>query len=287
MNRLARALLLVTLLVLLAALSRPPSRRAAQSFEPLYLPRASVLHGFGKPILPAIVDYYWLESLQTLGGAMTAPEFRSLADYGNLISDLDPNFTYPNRFLGGAIPFDLGREQWVNTAESTALMTRALPHAPNDYYLRVLLAYNLSYFDKRYEQAAQLLEEASRIPNSPLYIRALATRLYAHAGHFESALSFAENLAETSSDPEQRELFKRRIAEIQLERELRRVEEAVARFRARTGASPRTVEALVGQGDLAPPPSDPLGGMIFLDARGVAHSTSEQKRLAPFEPDPT
>ena len=286
MSRIARALSFLELLLLLGSLLRPPTRRT-ESFEPLYLPRASILHAFGKPILPAIVDYYWLESLQTLGGAATAAEFRSLADYGNLISDLDSRFTYPNRFLGGAIPFDLGREQWVNTAESTALMTRALSHASSDYYLRVLLAYNLSYFDKKYQEAAQLLEEASRIPNCPLYVRALATRLYAHAGHFENALAFAQSLAATSTDPEQRELFKRRISEIQLERELRRVEEAAARFRSRTGRSPGRVETLVEQGDLAPAPSDPLGGTISLDERGVAHSTSEQKRLAPFAPDHT
>jgi len=115
MKRFGLPFLAFGLIAILVGLSQPPPHRGATSFEPLFLPRPSVLRAFGKPILPAIVDYYWLESLQTLGGAKTASEFRSLADYGNLISDLDPQFTYPNRFLGGAIPTDTGREHWVKS----------------------------------------------------------------------------------------------------------------------------------------------------------------------------
>jgi hypothetical protein len=287
MKRFGLTVLALGLVATLVLLSRPPPRRGASSLEPLFLPRASVLRAFGRPILPAIVDYYWLQSLQTLGGARTASEFRSLADYGNLISDLDSQFTYPNRFLGGAIPVDLGREQWVNTTESTELMQRALAFAPDDYQLRILLGFNLSYFHHRYEDAARLLEATSRIPGSPSFIRPLATRLYAHAGRFESAMMFAQSLAESAEDPAQRELFTRRMAEIQLERELQRVEAAAAAYRERTGTAPRDVSALVAQGFLSPPPIDPLGGTIFLDEKGVAHSTSEEHRLAPFVPNGT
>src|SRR4051812_29310313 len=138
----------------LAALSRPPvlTREDAGPHVPPLLPRKELLHLLGASVQPAIADYFWLQTIQQTGRARNPDEYRDIYDYADLTTDLDPDFAYVYVFAGPAVTFNLGRETWVNTDESTRIMEKGFARFKNIVLLRVLLAYNYSYFHGQYQR---------------------------------------------------------------------------------------------------------------------------------------
>lgn len=230
-------------------------------------------------MLHLVTDYYWIQTIQAVGVAATPEQYRDIYDYADLVTDLDPSFRQVYPFTGAVIAVPLGGGRWANTRESTLILEKGLKHDPNNIYLRILLSYNLTLFQRDYQRAAKLLEETARLPGAPRHVAGLATRLYAQAGDFDAGLALAASLAESAEEPEMRELFERRVLEVQLERVLERVDKAVEAWRQREGRPPPDVRALVVAGLLPSLPEDPLGGSIVLDETGRARSTAQEKRL--------
>jgi hypothetical protein len=275
--------LIVSVALVVATLARP-ERPVRGKHAPPLLPRAWLLKIAGRAFIPLISDYYWLQTIQATGKAWTADEYRDVADYAQLVTDLDPDFAYVYQFGGVVVPYNTGREHWVNTAQSSALFEKGIARFPGWVFLRTLLAYNYSVFDHDYTRAARLLEETSKLPGAPEYLPYLATRLYAQAGSFDAAGAFASQLAASSADPETRAAFEHRVLEIRLERILQSVDRAVDAFRTQRGTAPRDIQELVSAGLLAGPPEDPLGGSIYLGADGRAYATSQDHRLEAYDP---
>jgi len=269
-------------LVLLANPPRKPPRGPHQ--EPL-LPRKEVLQVVGKPQMPLIVDYLWIQLIQATGRARNAAEYRDIYPYADLVTDLDPQFDIVYRFAGSSLPTNLGRETWVNTDESTHIIRKGLPLFPNDLRLNILLAYNLSTFHKQYRESAQVLERASKIPGAPDYLAALATRLYAQSGEVDSGLALAQSLVESAQDEETRATFEQRIRDLKMEAELRRVDKAIASFRRSYGVAPPDIPTLLWLGFLEQPPYDPEGGGFFIGHDERAYSETQRRRLEIFTPN--
>lgn len=269
-------------LVLFAAPPRKPPRGPHQ--EPL-LPRQEVLRLAGRGYIEVIADYFWIQLVQATGVARKAEEYRDIYPYAELITDLDPRFGITYSFAAGALPTNLGRENWVNTQESTRLLRKGLKLFPNDLKMNLLLAYNLSAFHKQYREAAEVLERASSLPDAPAYLPALATRLYAQAGNVNAGLALARSLAESAEDEETRETFKQRVRDLEMEGELRRVDAAIADFRQAFGVAPPDVDTLLWLGVLKEPPRDPQGGGFFIGYDERAYSETQQRRLEIFTPD--
>jgi hypothetical protein len=278
-----RLALLAPGLVALALLSAPPAAPVRHEEAPV-LPRPEALRWLFASHRHLLTDLYWLRTTYQAGMARTEQEYRDVASYVGLVTDLDPKFRYPYVFGTVIVPFNRGREQWMNTAESTHIAEKGLREFPDDVDLGMLLAYNLSYFHHDYRRAADLLAKTARLPGAPGYLPALATRLYAMTDSFDAALALADLFGGETSDPDTREFFERRKKEILLERTLRDIDEASARYREALGHSPTTLVELQASGYLASFPIDPLGGTIFIDAKGRAHSSSTSARLRTFLP---
>lgn len=272
----------LTALVLLAAPPRKPPRGPHQ--EPL-IPRQELLRLVGRGYLELLADYFWLQAIQATGRAFEAEEYRDIYPYADLTTDLDPKFGLVYVFAGGALPTNTGREVWVNTEESTRLLRKGLKVFPNDLKMHMLLAYNLSAFHKQYQEAAQLVERAAKLPGAPSYLPALATRLYAQSGSVDAGLALARSLADSADDEETREIFKQRVRDLEMEAELRRVDGAIGRFRQEFGVSPPDVHTLLWLGFLDRPPQDPKGGGFFIGYDERAYSETQQRRLEIFTPD--
>ncbi len=272
------------LVVVLLTLTPPELTSAGAPHVAPLLPRASLLRIGGRAFLPLIADYYWLAAIQATGKAKTEAEYRDIASYAQLITDLDPDFAYVYQFASVVVPFNHGRETWTNTRESTALLEKGVAHFPGWVLLRTLLAYNYSVFQKEYVRAARLLEETARLPGAPAYLPWLATRLYAQGGSFEAASAFVDQFAATAEDPGTRAAFEHRKKEIELERILQTTDQAVTAFRERTGRLPKDLNELVTSGGLAALPSDPLDGDIYLGVDGRTYSTSQEHRLEVYSP---
>jgi len=279
-----RSFLLLLCIAVVAALSRPPGKSVKVAHRPPLLPREEFLHILGASHQQLIADYFWIQAIQGIGTAQTVEEYRDIFDYADLITNLDRNFISAYRYCAPTIPVNLGREVWVNTAESTQLLEKGVAVAPRDIFLRILLAYNHSYYHKHYQRAAELLEETAKLPGSPRYLPVLATRLYAQSGHVEAGLALAHSLFETSDDPQTQQTFERRIKELELERTLESIDAAASTYLKREGRLPSRLEELVAKGDLPAMPSDPLGGHLTIGSDGQSKSSALARRLIVYEP---
>jgi hypothetical protein len=270
--------LLVAGLTGVALTARPPPPPAPKDQAPL-LPRKEFLHALGAAVQPMVADLYWLEAIQQMGYAHDAQSYGATYYYVDLATDLAPLFYEPYPFGAVSVTYNLGHEHWVNTDESTHLLHKGLQHHPKDSRLRFMLAYNLMYYEHRFREAGDIVKELSRRPHAPKYLAALATRLYAQSGAFDSALTFAQALRDSARDEASRKFFEKRIREIHLEKVLQEVDAASAAFRKRTGRLAHDVDELIQSGLLRERPQDPLGGEIRLDSAGRGESTSVKHRL--------
>jgi len=277
-SRLLRIAVLLVCGALVAAFAEAPSRKRTESGRPL-LPRVEFLKVLGAPQRPLVTDYYWLQMLQTIGGAGTEQEYRDIYEYANLVTDLDPLLYPAYTFAGLTISFNRGRETWVNTDESTAVFEKGLRTFPQDPPLKLYLAYNLTYFKHDYRRAGLLLREVAATPRAPSYVGALATRLLAQSGEFDAGLALAQTLEQSAPDEETRAAFALRVKQIELERVLQEIDRGIAAYRARTGKLPLTVAELLISGDLTQYPVDPLGGKFYIQRDGRARSDAEGSRL--------
>jgi hypothetical protein len=277
-SRLLRVGVLLLCLAIVAAFAEPPTRKRALSGRPL-LPRVEFLQVLFAPQRALLTNYYWLETIQSIGAALTEQEYRDVYDYATLVTDLDPLLYYAYTFAGLTISFNRGRETWVNTEESTAILEKGLKVFSRDAPLKLYLAYNLAYFSHDYRRAGLLLQDVAATPGAPSYVGPLATRLLAQSGDFDAGLALAQVLEQSAPDAETRAVFAKRVKQIQLERELQTVDKAITAYRARVGHLPVTVPELLVSGDLTRPPVDPMGGNVIIGPDGRAHSDVEQDRL--------
>lgn len=276
---LRQLMLLAASIAALVWAAKPPSNLGRRGMDEPLLPRPEFLKTVGASQLPLVVDYYWIQMAQQMGGALTEREYRDIYFYAKLVTELDPKMWIAYYYGAAATPYNRGRENWVNTKESSELIETGLKVFPESYRLRFLRAYNLMFFDKNYAEAAKEVDSLAKHPEAPAYLPQLATRLYAAAGRFEDGMALAVAMRDAAETDEERAFFDRRIKELQLEPILQAVDQACDNFTAKEGRRPKDMDELVAKGYLPMKPVDPLGGeiVIFNDKR--ARSTQEQYRL--------
>lgn len=269
---------LVPGVLIVALLSAPPRPVSRQGGGPL-LPRPGLLKTLFKSQQGLVTDYFWIMMLNRIGAANRPDEYRHIYDYADLVTDLDPSFWQPYFYSGITMPVHRGKGEYTNVTESSAILRKGFQHLPDNERLSFQLAYNLMFFEKKYKEAADIIKWMSQRPDAPPWYSALATRLYAQSGDFDSGLSLSMALRDSATDAETREFYARRVQEILQERLLRSIDTAIANYRAREGHLPDTLPALVAAGDLPQVPEDPLGGKLFVGKDGRAYSDAVRLRM--------
>lgn len=274
-----RVMLALVALITCAILAEPPKRPAKRSASGFVALNPTLLRVVWAGFRPFAADFYWVRTAEQMGAANTAEQYRDVGIWANLATDLDPRFRLVYEFGAVAMPFNLGRNTWVNGDESTALLRKGLKVFPDDYNLQFFLAHNLIFYDHDYVQAGEVLRRLSERPNAPAFLAQLATRVMAQGGEIDSAIDFARSGAANAKDDETRQTFEERIKQLETERELQRVDKEIAAFKAREGRLPTTINEMLIKDPLFQMPMDPSGGEISIDRKGRARSTSETRRL--------
>jgi len=276
-------------LVLLAAvgsialLATAPPKPATRDGTPV-LPRPELLRAVFSSVLPLAADYWWIQTIQAVGRAFTGAEYREAYYYGDLATDLDPDFETVYDFVAVGVPHHETRERWVNVDESNAILAKGSRRFPGNWRYKFLAGYNTGFLQRRYQEAGELFAEAGKL-GAPASASSLATRFLVKGSELEGASRLAETLEETAPDAETRAFWQKRRKQIELEGILRSLDEAVARYRQQAGRQPENVHSLVAAGLISAVPEDPLGGTIQLNPDGEPYSTSEATRLELYETD--
>lgn len=248
---------------------------------------ATVVRPFSFGLRSVVADLMFIEAIQVYGSrprhAVSAAEGGSSDRTLNRLlvyaTDLDPSFAGAYRFAGNAMPRQTSDQKVTNVRQAEALLRRGVRERPDDWHLPFTLGFLQSYFLGEFKEAGENVGLSARLPGAPPYVGFLATRLLSEAGDLALAEQMAVAMEEQATEDKVREEWQERLRDLAMERHLRAIEAAAARFRARTGAAPSSLAALVRSGDLPAVPSEPHGGEYELAADGTPRSNKKARLM--------
>jgi hypothetical protein len=243
----------------------------------------------GEYLKPALLGYHhlgadilWVRLLQVLGKKRnTADEYEWIYHVLDVITTLDPQYDYPY-YVGGVVLTNLANRVDL----SNKLLEKGFKENPTVWNLPFLLGYNHYFILGNSAQAANYIAEAARLPGGPSYLSGLATRMYAESNNPDTALQFLESLLRQTQNAEMRVVLENRTKEVVIERDIRLLELAVARYQTMWGRIPSKLYDLIISGILPQIPQEPFGGSYELDAlNGAISSSTHPDRLKVFRLD--
>jgi|JI102314A1RNA_FD_contig_81_1376122_length_2204_multi_4_in_0_out_0_2 hypothetical protein len=233
-----------------------------------------------KSQLPVLVTTYWLRVVNAIGEGESEAHNRALADYGHLLTTLDPQFYHVYFYLGLCIPFRRGVGVYSNQREAADLLRRGVDRFPNDIKLRTIYGYTLFEMLSDFRGAAAQFEFLANMPDAPPYAARLRARLLTQSGE-ASGLGILEELAAACPPDDfswDCERVRKELRELRVELALQQVEKANTIFKGRTGRDATSLAELVESGDYVGPAADPEGQPIEL-RDGKATSASLSRRF--------
>ncbi|MBL8955306.1 MAG: hypothetical protein JNK82_31320 [Myxococcaceae bacterium] len=247
--------------------------------------RPEVARTWLKAALPLVIDLYWLRTINAVGDNDSREKQRALYDYARLITDLDPRFREVYWFVAVSLPWRLRDRSWVHIDLSNDLLRRGLAQYPNDLKMNLLLGYNLITYDKAYVEAARVFQHTATLPRAPPFAGLIATRLYSQGGSPELGIEAARAMRDSAEDEATRAEFEARIADLEIEQLLQKIDAAIGVYKEKFGDYPTTFEELVKSGLWKGPTTDPLGGRLNIGYDHRSHAQSQPRRLELYRAD--
>jgi hypothetical protein len=224
----------------------------------VFVPRPEVARVSALGFDAVVGDYYWLQAVQVVGRAKVV-ERKSflLAALIDVVTTLDPWVDHPYRFA--AVWLTDGE---ANVRKANELLRRGIEYHPTDWRNRFYLGFNLFWYLDENVEAAEVLEQATALPDAPLYLRRLVARLKGEGGGLELAEAFLHGLILEAQTDVEREQYRTALGEIATERVARELDAARERYRERHGRDIEKVEDLLAGPHpvLAALPPEPQGG---------------------------
>ena len=245
---------------------------------------AEVVRPFSFGLRSVVSDLMFLQAIQVHGGrgaAMVTAQQGARDDHAmnrllTYATDLDPQFAGAYRFAGNAMPRQTLDGKVTNVLQAEALLAKGVRERSDDWHIPFALGFLQSYYLARFEEAGRSFAAAARLPGAPGYLGLLATRSLTEGGDLRLAEQLAAAMADQATEESTQREWQERLLDLQMERQLREIEAAAARYAARRGQHAASIAALVRAGELAGVPREPHGGQYVLED-GEARSTVKER----------
>lgn len=254
-----------TVLVLTRGEPAPLGSRHEGELRPLLL-RGAVSSTLSKAHLPLLIDLYWLRVLNGISEPETEERNQNLAAYGEFLTDLDPRFFHAYYYLGMLTPYSRGNDQYSNGELAIRLIRKGIARFPDDYRLRTVLAFLLTYI--RHDPRAAVLEFAqiAKLPNAPGAAISSATALFVEQGRFDEAIELIESAMNREGQGGLGMLSDRK-KQLEIERLLRTLDGAIKRAEQKLGHVPESLDEVIAANEWpADLRNDPQGGELSVRA---------------------
>lgn len=226
-----------------------------------------------------LADLLWLEAVQVSGTArMSRGDYDRLFTLLNAVANYDPRFEIPY-IMGGLI---LGNSP-AHGREALSILERGLARYPERWLFHYYIGYTYYFSLGNPVDGGRSMMDAARLPGSPRYLAGLATRMLSEGREPATALDFLATMEREETDEARRELLRRRIRDVLVERDIQALEHGVAEYRGATGRLPGSLAELVRTGLIAGIPREPNGGAYHLLPDGTVRSDRVEGRLKVFQ----
>src|SRR5437899_12160091 len=219
----------------------------------LYLPSGKYLRVMALGFDGLLADVLYLWSIQYYGNYDIRDRYDYLERiYDQVITELDPHYLDP--YLIGALIMTTEARQ---PEMALRLLDKGVVHNPGQWIMPFEAGF-LCYNDLHdYKRAAGYFEKALRVPGVHPLVRRLSAEMYNRAGDKRTSLREWSEIYRTSTDDYGRNVAWNHVHDLKVDVDVAALAEAVGRFRAREGRSPRRLQVLLSSGLLGELPRDP------------------------------
>lgn len=210
---------------------------------------AARLRGFTLGLDGLVADWYWMRSLQYLGGKIATKEgfinvddlrefnLRLLYPYLNSATDLDPQFLAPYSFGAIVLPA-------VDQEKAIAIAKKGIENNPSEWRLFQQLGY-IYWRLKRYDEAAEAYEQGSRVAGAPPFMKLMSAAMRTEGGSRNNARAIYQQMLE-SDDENIKNTAKIRLSQIAALDELEAINQTLAEFKSTNGRCANSLSEIHG-----------------------------------------
>ena len=228
-----------------------------------------------------LADLYWLRTVQYFGGQRVYTKdkkFELLEPLIDITTTLDPRlevaYRYGAIFLSEPNPVGAGRPQ-----EGVAFLQRGMENLPQSWRLRQDLGFYTHLFLHDSARAAQILNDAAKVPGAPYWLATLGASLLAKGGDRHAARGMWQQMYDQAEPGAIKANAKENLRVLDALDQVDEVQEAVAAYERRTGHRPSTLAELADSGGLRKPPVDEEGIPFAYDPETGTVSVSMKSQL--------
>jgi tetratricopeptide (TPR) repeat protein len=197
------------------------------------------LKGFALGFEGLLADWYWMRSLQYIGGKMVKTEGtinlenlrplnpRLLYPYLNNAADLDPRFITVYSYGAMVLP-------GIDTRQAVAIVEKGIENNPNEWRLYQHLGF-IYWRLKQFDKAAEIYGQGAKIPGAPPFLGLMAAKMRSEGGSRETARSIYRQIYENAADSQTREAAALRLLELDSLDERDAIRAALKNFKEKTG----------------------------------------------------
>lgn len=197
------------------------------------------LKGFALGFEGLIADWYWMRSLQYIGGKVLKSEGtinldnlrplnpRLLYPYLDNATDLDPQFMTVYSYGAVVLP-------GIDTEQAIKIAQKGIDNNPNEWFLYQHLGF-IYWRSGQYEKAAEIYEKGSRIAGAPDFMRMMSAKMKSEGGSRETARSIYRQMFEEAADKQSKEALNLRLLELDSLDERDAIRAALQNLKEKTG----------------------------------------------------
>ncbi|MCU1301536.1 MAG: hypothetical protein JWQ87_1820 [Candidatus Sulfotelmatobacter sp.] len=212
---------------------------------------------------------YWTRAVQYFGSRHQtyAASYNLLAPLLEITTHLDPKlvvaYEFGSSFLASKPPHGAGQPE-----RAIELMEYGIQNNAGNWKLYYDLGFVYYMELKDYKKAADAFERGSHVPNAHPFLKVLAAQMAQHAGEYQTARMMWSATYQTSQDHQIRENAVEHLRALRVDEDVEHLQEAVTRYRERTGHLPASMAELAAAEGLHGIPTDPDGHPYKLTPEG-------------------
>ena len=199
----------------------------------------SKLKGFALGFEGLMADWYWMRSLQYIGGKLvnstTEIDLEDLRDlnprllhpYLDNATDLDPHFIAVYSYGAVILPA-------IDPEKAIAITQKGIANNPNEWRLYQHLGY-IYWKLKRYDEAADTYEKGSQIAGSSPFMKMMAAVMRTEGGSRATSRAIYQQMLADSEDEQVRITATRRLQQIDSLDEREAIDRVLADFKEKNG----------------------------------------------------
>jgi hypothetical protein len=233
------AALVVSVVLVRAIDSRPNPAQKQFADESLYVDAATAKH-LALAFNGLAADWYWMRSLQYVGGKIVAFEdthnesfalgdldLHLLPSLLRLSTALDPQFIAPYEYGALVLPE-------LNSDAAIAFVNSGITSNPGAWRLYQHLGY-IYWKRNDYENASATYAAGAKLPGAPEWMAAMGARMKAEGGSRAAAREMYRHLYESSNDSAVREMVEKQLMRIDSLDQRDEIRELLIAYQTRNG----------------------------------------------------